>query len=232
MSDVAVLSVEEGELLTDLECQIERGLKTFVEVGVALAAIRDSRLYRSAHRTFEAYCLDRWGFSDRRASQFIEAASVVPKILGTGLPAPAVESQARELAKLPEPERADVWRETVERTDGKPTAAAIRETVESKQDPVPVESGPTHTSPRPVAGRYLSPPTPDPDVEAQRQRRVATHQLCETVVAVAQMRGFDTGWKYDPAEVLPGRAVTAEVISDARQAIDELAKIWYERKLP
>lgn len=98
--------------------------------------------------------------------------------------------------------------------------------------PVVGLDGKRYASPPQPSGRYLSPPSPDPAAEDRRQRRVATHQLCETVVAVAQMRGFDTGWKYDPAEVLPGRAVTAEVISDARQAIDELAKIWYERKLP
>lgn len=81
------------------------------------------------------------------------------------------------------------------------------------------------------AGRYRE-PVIDPEAEELRQRRVATHQLCETVVALAQMRGFDTGWKYDPGMALPGRAVTGEVIADARQAIDELAKIWDERKLP
>jgi hypothetical protein len=32
------------------------------------------------------------------------------------------EGQARELARVPEGQRAEVWRETVERTNGKPTA--------------------------------------------------------------------------------------------------------------
>lgn len=77
-------------------------------------------------------------------------------------------------------------------------------------------------------GHYRNPPQ-DADAEERRQRLVATHQLCEVVVAVAQMRGFDTGWKYDAAMALPGRAVTTEVLTDARQAIDELLKIWDER---
>jgi hypothetical protein len=46
--------------------------------------------------------------------------------------ADASEGQARALAKVPEPERADVWRDTVERTEGKPTAAAIRESAERR----------------------------------------------------------------------------------------------------
>ncbi|MFA1552007.1 hypothetical protein [Actinomadura chokoriensis] len=49
-----------------------------------------------------------------------------------------MESHARELARVPEPERAEVWRETVERTNGKPTAAAIRETYRPGPVPGPV----------------------------------------------------------------------------------------------
>lgn len=40
-------SLEENEAI------IERGLATFVEVGTALAEIRDNRLYRESHGTFE-----------------------------------------------------------------------------------------------------------------------------------------------------------------------------------
>ena len=42
--------------LAELELVIERGLKTFVEVGAALLGIRDGRLYRETHATFEDYC--------------------------------------------------------------------------------------------------------------------------------------------------------------------------------
>jgi hypothetical protein len=114
--------------LAEHEAVIERGLNTFVEVGNALLAIRDQREYRAAHSTFEGYCQERWGFTERRARQLMASAEAVGTIVPTGLPAPANEGQARELARVPEPERAEVWRETIERTGGKPTAAAIRET--------------------------------------------------------------------------------------------------------
>ena len=42
--------------LAELELVIERGQKAFVAVGNALAEIRDQRLYRETHATFEAYC--------------------------------------------------------------------------------------------------------------------------------------------------------------------------------
>jgi hypothetical protein len=123
-----LLSVVETRALAEREAVIERGLATFVDVGTALAEIRDDRLYRAEHGTFEDYCRERWGFSDSRARQMIAAAQTVTNVTVAGLPAPANEGQARELARVPADRRAEVWRETVERTDGKPTAAAIRET--------------------------------------------------------------------------------------------------------
>lgn len=67
--------------------------------------------------------------------------------------------------------------------------------------------------------------------EERRQAQVETHLLCETVVAIAQMRGFSPGEKYNPAYALPGRAVTKEVISNAIETLGELMDIWEERKL-
>ena len=60
--------------LAECEKVVERGLATFVVVGEALARIRDGRLYRESHKTFEAYCDERWGMSRPRAYQFIAAA--------------------------------------------------------------------------------------------------------------------------------------------------------------
>lgn len=47
------LADEESRALAAHEATIERGLKTFVEVGGALLAIRNARLYRATHATFE-----------------------------------------------------------------------------------------------------------------------------------------------------------------------------------
>jgi len=103
MSDLA--PVERTRLATE-EAVIERGLHTFVQVGKALAAIRDQRLYRAEHETFEAYCKSRWGFTDRRARQMIDAAETVDS-LPTGTTVPVTESQARALSGL-DPEQAAV----------------------------------------------------------------------------------------------------------------------------
>ena len=92
--------------LAELEAVIERGLDTFVEVGTALAEIRDGRLYRETHATFEAYCRERWGWTRRVGYQYIEAAQVAGNVyLSTHTP-PSL-TQARQLATLaPDEQRA------------------------------------------------------------------------------------------------------------------------------
>ena len=52
--------------LAECEKAIERSLKSFEATGNALRKIRDRQLYRPPHttyKTFEEYCLERWGFS-------------------------------------------------------------------------------------------------------------------------------------------------------------------------
>ncbi len=163
------LVLTDGELqkLDELEATIERGLTTFVDVGNALLLIRDGRLYRAEHGTFEDYCRERWNLSRPRAYELINAAGVVSAMADTGLPAPSNERQARELAKVPEPQRAEVWRETVERTGGKPTAAAVRETHSPAPEPEPVlwDADPSeresYVPPAPIP--ELTEPAPTPD---------------------------------------------------------------------
>lgn len=172
---LATLNPAAQVALTSCEQRIERGMKTFIDVGQALAEIRDSRLYRGTHPTFEDYCQDRWGFSRQRAQQFTAAAELATTIVDTGLPAPTNEGQARALAAVPEDERAEVWRDVVESGD-KPTAAAIRKAAEARapqpsQAPEPVEAPvPAGSGSAPGAVGAVDPPavpgtTPEP-VEA------------------------------------------------------------------
>lgn len=98
--------------LAECERVIERGLKTFFEVGHALARIREERLYREAHTTFEDYCRDRWEFDASRARQLIRAAKTVTVVTVGGQPAPISERVARELRRAGD-RASEVWAETV-----------------------------------------------------------------------------------------------------------------------
>lgn len=102
------LSTEETTRLENCERVIERGLKTFVEVGQALCEIRDSRLYRCSYPTFESYCRDRWKIGRAHAYRLIGAVRVVENLSSNGdTVLPANEAQARELLPYqPEAQRA------------------------------------------------------------------------------------------------------------------------------
>ncbi len=127
-----------NELQTRLQTSeqiIESGLKTFVEVGNALMSIRDDRLYREQYPTFEAYCRERWRFTDARANQMIDAANITTMVVSAELQAPLNERQARELSRLKEPEAIrETWQE-VTSNNPQPTARDIRQAVERRINP-------------------------------------------------------------------------------------------------
>lgn len=139
----ADLTVSEAERLDACEQVIERGLATFVDVGAALLEVRDSRLYRMAYPTFEAYCAERWNMVASRARQLIAAANTVGNLLTVTTVTPANEAQARELMGLSPEAQREVWQAAVETApDGKITAVHVRalarisEALSAAPDPV------------------------------------------------------------------------------------------------
>lgn len=101
------LSLPDRADLARCEQAIEAGLTAFVEVGTALTEIRDRRLYREQHGTFESYLADRWKISRQQGYRLISAASVAMGLSPMGdIP---TERVARALASVPEQERAETW---------------------------------------------------------------------------------------------------------------------------
>lgn len=108
-----------------LERRIAAGLQTFRDVGVALLEIRDQRLYRETHSSFEAYCSERWALTRPRAYQLMDSARVVAAL---GAPeALRNEAQARELAPLAAEDAQKVWErvEAVAEETHKPVTASL-----------------------------------------------------------------------------------------------------------
>lgn len=102
----APLTQSEKHVLADCEGIIRRGVATWREVGDALATIRDRRLYRETHATFDAYARDRWDIGRSRAYQLIAAADLATTCEAAGVPPPANESEARRaLAPTAAPDR-------------------------------------------------------------------------------------------------------------------------------
>lgn len=81
------------------ESIVEETKGAFIECGESLGKIRDKKLYRSTHATFEDYCKEKWGWSDRRARQLIDAATLVADLPEDQQKEIKNEYQARKLKK-------------------------------------------------------------------------------------------------------------------------------------
>lgn len=219
---VVVLNPAAQAALAAAEQRIERALKSFVDMGQALTEIRDGRLYKATHGTFEAYCQERWEIGRDYADRMIAAAQVVLTIVSKGLPAPTKESQARALVAVPEADRAEVWAKTVERTDGKPTAAAIREVHEERTRPP--SPGPTGAAQSPPADPGTtpapaghppdgdpSPREPDPTPEPAGPHPAGSGpETPEPVVTSTAHPGSGQGEEAAPVREGPGAAAEPE----------------------
>lgn len=138
-----MLEFRVDEIRGELEaCErtIERGLNTFIEVGLAIRQIRDNRLYRADYDTFEQYCRERWGWSRRHASRQIEAANTIellkPELADEGLGpmGPINERQVRAIAPLAkeDPDEARAVMDRIQKEHGdaataKHTEQAVKE---------------------------------------------------------------------------------------------------------
>jgi hypothetical protein len=103
-----VASIRESERLEELEKTIARGKKTFVEVGLALAEIRDLRLYKREYGSFSEYCQKKWGWEKRYTQYVIAGAAAVKSLPEETRTLVHHETAARELAKVEPDQRAAV----------------------------------------------------------------------------------------------------------------------------
>jgi hypothetical protein len=92
------LSIDESRDLLALEAVVCKGQKAFLEVGEALAEIRDRRLYRVKFSSFDEYLDRQWGMSRSKACRLI-SASATAKLLPVGNTVKA-ESVMRPFKKL------------------------------------------------------------------------------------------------------------------------------------
>lgn len=134
------LTTPEQDRLVELEGVVDRGLGTFVEVGLALKEIRDNKLYRTKHATFENYCQQRWRLSRIHGHRLIEAAGVARDLLPIGNNLLTCEAQARELVPLSPEERRRVWIEVSAPGQPAPTAERIKNVIRE------LRAGGTHKS--------------------------------------------------------------------------------------
>lgn len=142
MSDLGKSLVNRMQIaptLSDCEYKIERAVFAYAEAGDALRTIRDAKLYKETHRSFEAYCRERWGWSRSYVHRTIEAGAVHDTLyeqaktlpIGNTLEPPRNEATARELAPLRNEPKVltEVWAEVVQKHGPDATARQVRRVV-------------------------------------------------------------------------------------------------------
>ncbi len=140
--------------LLQLEEVIKGGLKSFIDVGAALAEIRHSKLYKLlGYKSFSSYCEERWGMVRRNADRLIKASVVVENISSSTdreiienethgsqkalltsksqkIPTPCNERQIRPLTKLKPQLQPVAWhRAALTAPDGKITERHVKKVV-------------------------------------------------------------------------------------------------------
>ncbi|MCD4678049.1 MAG: hypothetical protein K8S18_18955 [Desulfobacula sp.] len=134
---------------------IKNGLNTFLNVGHSLAQIRDNRLYRETHKTFEKYCKEAWDISKTHVNRQVAAYETVNLIeskwhqlvsnsnksdnqaeesIQQTIILPINEAQARQLTILKNPDdQVKAWGLVLEKLNSDPkaklTAALISKAV-------------------------------------------------------------------------------------------------------
>lgn len=118
------MTAEEGQRLLELERKVEQAMRSAGKIaGEALREIRDKRLYRASHPSFERYVLERHGLSKSAAYRMIEPAptnGISPAAAAIGQasakaaerrhitldqPPTTIDPQPEELAPKPAPQR-------------------------------------------------------------------------------------------------------------------------------
>jgi hypothetical protein len=147
--EIPELTEQEISDRLNLERKVERA---FFEAGKALAELRDRKLYRSTHKTFEEYCKQRFGYTRIAASYKIAAATVMdnlltnglqkeeiatdelqtPKMLTNGLQIlPNNERLVRPLVSLEPEVQREAWQKAVEEAGGKvPSGRIVKDVVQ------------------------------------------------------------------------------------------------------
>ncbi|HQR22436.1 MAG TPA: hypothetical protein PKV98_16330 [Burkholderiaceae bacterium] len=140
------LSRKEDSRLAELEGKIERSVRSWIDTGNALRAIRDEKLYRATHKTFDAYCAARWKLKRTHAYRLIQSAAIAESVPVRGQKFPITEMQARSLLPLSDELRTEAIALAVDRApkgeDGNPKvtnramAEAAREVLATQEEPV------------------------------------------------------------------------------------------------
>jgi len=122
-----LLTPDERRVLLQFEDLVHRGRLSYYEVGRALIAIRDGRLYREGYRSIGEFCVERLAICQSRCYQLMTAVGVADQLGATIGVRPTKEAHVRLLLPYALVDQIAIWREVVARSAGtKVTGTLIR----------------------------------------------------------------------------------------------------------
>lgn len=195
--------VAPSEDLRENERIIKEHLCSGLAAGAALARIHNDEQYKQeGFKSFEAYCRQRLDIGRAHAYRLVDAAAVAETVSNwrQKLPPLTVESHARALAKLDDPEQqAKAWAAAVESAGEKPVTARV------------VKAEVT---------RLLPPPPPKPEAKKEPARVAAPAQ--QPIVAAEPEDEGEGGYE-DPV----GAEMLFRV--EIERELDAVADRWFAR---
>jgi hypothetical protein len=149
LGTLEVLSPAQRAKLLACETVIESGWATFVQVGFALATIKENDLFREQYGSFEQYCREKWQYSERYANHLISAAQVFRHLSANcSEHKPCHEAQVRPLTGLTPEQAQAAWELAVKTAAGRRiTARAVRKAIHELQIAPPPAPRPVSPSP-------------------------------------------------------------------------------------
>jgi hypothetical protein len=167
---------EQAELYA-CEAVIETGWATFVQVGLALARIREAQLYRLEFQRFDTYCRVKWQYARRYVDQVIAAAQLFNYLSANcARRKPDHESQLRPLVGLSLEQAAAAWERAASRAGPRKITALMVKTALK-------ELG---------FGSARAPTDSPPRQNRKEQRQLIDAAIGELLLLLSQKAGHDT----------------------------------------
>jgi len=235
------LTLAEAKHLRQLEARIRKVEKAAGEqTGDALREIRDRRLYRAGHSSFESYCLDVWGFSVRTGNRRIALAveSADHHELTNPERESAGQSGTPRPTSAPISQREAARRQTARRRELEPIDTTASGSVTRDESAETGSHAPEEASPPAPPVRTPSPPRAKPQTmvpegggtvgeESAVKEKEMWGNLPERMAVsrfLAMLRS------YDPAEL--GAAMSAEEGTEVRDFAVKVECAWEIRNSP
>lgn len=208
------LDARERADLASCEAAIDTLRLAFWAAGKALQVIRDGRLYRTTHGTFDDYCADRWEMTRQQASRLILAWPLAELLSPMG--DKINERQVRALLPLSDQYGTDAavaaYR-TVAETDGVKVTAAVLEgavsalpdgTFDAEQVAAQIRAHLTGTAP----------PRPDPPAPSAADTFASAPTKFRTILQRLRVAASE-----DPAQARATFAELRKLLDDLEQDI-------------